>query len=76
LCPHRSLLRQRYRAAYDHFDLLCPKKHAKGYGKALNQMEKKCLLGLDYADDLRIPDENFSIMNDFFFFFEKSGCKN
>ena len=49
----------------NHFDGLCPKEHRKGNGRPRNQMGKKTLLDLDYADDLSILDESVRKMKDF-----------
>ena len=49
----------------DHFDGLCLKEHRKGNWRPRNQMGRKTLLDLDYADDLSILDESVSKMNEF-----------
>jgi len=40
----------------DHFDGLCLEEHRKGDWRAQNEMGKKALQDLDYADDLSILD--------------------
>ena len=48
----------------DHFDGLCLKEHRKSNGRPRNQMGRKTLLDLDYADDLSVLDESVSKMNE------------
>jgi len=48
----------------DHFNGLCLKERRKGNERPWNQMERKTLLDLDYADDLSILDESVSKMNE------------
>ena len=48
----------------NHSDGLCLKEHKKGQGRPRNQMGKKTLLDLDYADDLSILDESVRKINE------------
>ena len=57
----------------DHFDGIRLKEHRRGNWRPGNQMGRKTLLDLDYADDLSIFDESVSKMNEFNGF-ASSGC--
>jgi len=47
----------------DYFDGFRLKEHRKGNGRPRNQIGRKTLLDLDYADDLNILDESVSKMD-------------
>ena len=48
----------------DHLDGLCPKEHRKGIVRPRNQMGRKPLVDIDYADNLNILDRSVSKMNE------------